>query len=91
MDRLSNGSGVSREVHAPFYEGLAGKSAGLLTKKVERSDKVSIEAAADSAILQIEEKGYAKELLDRGTRRILYLGFAFKGKKVSISHKFRSE
>jgi IS4 transposase len=22
---LSNGSGVSREVHAPFYEGLAGK------------------------------------------------------------------
>ncbi len=72
------------------------KSAGDLGiimefKKVERSDKMGTEAAADSAILQIEEKGYAKELIDRGTRRILYLGFAFKGKKVSISHKFRDE
>ncbi len=57
-------------------------------KKVERSDKVGLKAAANSAIQQIKKKKYAQELLDRGIKRILYLGFAFKGKKVFISHKF---
>lgn len=58
-------------------------------KKLDRSDKKGTEAGAKTALKQIEEKGYDKELLERGATRILYLGFAFKGKKVSISHKFR--
>jgi hypothetical protein len=58
-------------------------------KKVDISDEESLELAAQSAIQQIEEKKYAQELLDRGIDRILYLGFAFKGKRVFISHLFR--
>ncbi|MCX6990580.1 MAG: AAA family ATPase [Chlamydiae bacterium] len=57
-------------------------------KKDNTSGKANLELVAKSAILQIEEKKYAAELLDRGVRRILYLGFAFSGKNVFIEHKF---
>lgn len=59
-------------------------------KKVESPSEASLEMAAHAAIKQIEEKEYTRELLDRGINHILYLGFAFKGKKVHISHKFRN-
>ena len=58
-------------------------------KKVEIAGESHLEAAANSALKQIEEKNYAQELLDEGVKRILYLGFAFSGKIVFITHKFR--
>ncbi len=58
-------------------------------KKAGPTEAVKLEAVAHSAIEQIEEKNYAQELLDQGVHRILYLGFAFSGKNVAISHKFR--
>lgn len=58
-------------------------------KKVDRFEKITLEKAATSALKQIEEKNYAQELVDQGVNRILYLGFAFKAKKVLIQHKFK--
>jgi len=58
-------------------------------KKVGRFEELEIEAAVESALQQIEEKQYAQELLDRGISKILYLGFAFKGKQVLIRSKFK--
>jgi hypothetical protein len=58
-------------------------------KKVDSSEKTSLETAAKSALKQIDDKNYTQELLDRGVNRILYLGLAFKSKKVLIVHKFR--
>ncbi len=59
-------------------------------KKVGRFEELELEAAAVSALKQIEEKQYAQELLDRGVRRILSLGFAFKGKQVLIRSKLKT-
>jgi hypothetical protein len=58
-------------------------------KKIGRSERILLKTAANTAIQQIDKKGYAQELLDRGVSRILYLGFAFKGKNVLIVHKFK--
>ena len=58
-------------------------------KKISPFKKMDLEMAVNSALKQIEEKQYAKELLDRGIHRILYIGFAFQGKQVLIRHKFR--
>ncbi|MGZ3633183.1 MAG: PD-(D/E)XK nuclease domain-containing protein [Parachlamydiaceae bacterium] len=58
-------------------------------KKVGRFEKSSIEAAVESALKQIEERQYAQELIDRGIRRILYLGFGFEGKEVLIRSKMK--
>ncbi len=58
-------------------------------KKVGPFEKIDLENAVTSAIKQIEDRGYAQELLDRGIKRILYLGFAFEGKNVLIRSKFR--
>ena len=58
-------------------------------KKAEPGGKANLEAVAQSAIKQIEEKQYAVELLERGVKRILYLGFAFSGKHVVIKHRFK--
>ncbi len=60
-------------------------------KKVSRSGKADLKTAVESAFKQIEEKKYAQELLDRGIHRILYLGFAFKGKTVLIGHQFKTD
>ncbi len=59
-------------------------------KKISRFDNMGLEEAVMSALKQIEEKQYAQELIDRGVKRILYLGFAFDGKQVVIRPKFRS-
>ena len=58
-------------------------------KKVGRFEKISLDDAVVSALKQIEERQYAQELLDRGIKRILYLGFAFEGKQVLIRSKVR--
>lgn len=57
-------------------------------KKIGSSDTTSLESVAQSALKQIEEKQYSKELVDRGIEHILYLGFAFQGKQVLIRSKF---
>ncbi len=59
-------------------------------KKVGRFEKIDLEKAVASALKQIEDRQYAQELLDRGTDRILYLGFAFEGKQILIRSKFRA-
>lgn len=56
-------------------------------KKVGRFEKITLEAAVESALKQIEEKRYAQELIDRGVKRILYLGFGFEGKQILIRSK----
>ena len=58
-------------------------------KKVGRFEENDLESAVVSALKQIEDKQYAQELTDRGISRILYLGFAFKGKQVLIRSKFK--
>ena len=57
-------------------------------KKVGRFEKMTLEAAVESALKQIEDRQYAQELIDRGVSRILYLGFGFEGKEVLIRSKF---
>jgi len=59
-------------------------------KKVGRFEKIDLETAVTSALKQIEDKQYAQELLDRSISRILYLGFAFEGKRVLIRSKYFS-
>jgi hypothetical protein len=56
-------------------------------KKVERNEKMDLETAVVAALKQIEEKNYQQELLDRGVKRIIYMGFAFKGKQALIRSK----
>lgn len=56
-------------------------------KKTESADPISLSTAVEQALRQIEEKKYHQELLDHGISRILYLGFAFKGKEVQIGSK----
>ncbi len=58
-------------------------------KKIGRFEKTTLENAVESALKQIEERQYAQELIDRGVKRILYLGFGFEGKEVLIRSKFR--
>lgn len=57
-------------------------------KKIGRFENIDLEAAAQSAMTQIEERKYAQELYDRGIEQILYLAFAFQGKQVLIRSKF---
>ncbi len=59
-------------------------------KKIGRFEEVDLESAVLSALQQIEDRQYAQELLNRGVGRILYIGFAFKGKQVLIRPKFRT-
>lgn len=56
-------------------------------KKVGSSEKTTLETAVKSALKQIDDKNYAQELFDRGVKRVLSLGFAFKKKKVLIRSK----
>ncbi|MDR3623536.1 MAG: AAA family ATPase [Chlamydiales bacterium] len=59
-------------------------------KKVGRFEEIDLEKAVLAALKQIEDKQYAQELLDRGVSRILYLGFAFEGKRVLIRSKIKT-
>lgn len=59
-------------------------------KKIGKFEKSDLETAVQSALKQIEDKRYAQELIDRGVKRILSIGFAFEGKQVLIRHKFSS-
>jgi len=58
-------------------------------KKAPGASEKQLEETAQSAIHQIEQKRYDQELLRRKVSKILYLGFAFSGKKVLIHHKFK--
>ncbi|MBF8263194.1 MAG: AAA-ATPase fused to superfamily nuclease [Parachlamydiales bacterium] len=59
-------------------------------KKIGPFKKMDMMTAANSALLQIEEKKYASELLDRNIVRILYLAIVFEGKNVLILPKFKN-
>lgn len=56
-------------------------------KKVNREQGETLEAAADAALKQMEEKRYDTELRERGVRDILYLGIAFDGKLAKVKAK----
>ena len=86
MDRLSNRSGVSREVHAPFYEGLAGRFRWSTHQKIE--EEKDLEEGAMDALRQIEQKNYASELYVRGVQKLLFLGIALSGKRIFVKHVF---
>ncbi len=58
-------------------------------KKIGNSENLRLDIVADQAIKQIKEKKYEQELIDREVSQILYLGFAFCGKKVVIKHEFK--
>ena len=65
----------------------AGDDAFILEFKVFQPRKEQdLEETVASALAQIEEKGYAAELLERGipAERIRRYGFAFCGKEVLI-------
>jgi len=57
-------------------------------KKVDPSDHLDLETAAQLAITQIEEKAYASDLLARGIKKVLLVGLAFQKKQVVIRSKF---
>ena len=57
----------------------------ILELKYERDlDEKGLNALADEALRQIEDKEYVIEMKDEGVRDILKLGMAFSGKKVVI-------
>ncbi len=56
-------------------------------KKIGRFEKTTLEIAVASALQQIEQRGYAEKLRERGIKRVLALGFAFEGKNVLIRSK----
>ncbi|MBA2367584.1 MAG: AAA family ATPase [Candidatus Protochlamydia sp.] len=56
-------------------------------KKIGRFEKSTLEEAVESALKQIEDRHYAQELIDRGVKNILLIGFAFEGKQVIIRSK----
>lgn len=58
-------------------------------KKVGRFEKSTLEKATQSAFKQIADKNYAQELEIRLVKRILFLVFAFKDKKVAIKSKLK--
>lgn len=53
-------------------------------KTSRRKDKTDLEEVAASALTQIKERKYDQELKERGIKRILHVGMAFRGKKVAI-------
>ena len=53
-------------------------------KKINKKRKETKDIALEKALNQIEEKGYEKELLDRGIENILKLAIVFDGKEVWV-------
>ncbi|WFD12434.1 AAA family ATPase [Tepidibacter hydrothermalis] len=53
-------------------------------KKVSKRRKETLETAVDKAIVQIKDRNYRQELVDRGIKNILELGIAFEGKEVLV-------
>ena len=53
-------------------------------KKVDTEKKETLKKAADSALKQIQERDYAREMRSRGISVIAQLGIAFEGKKVCV-------
>lgn len=55
-------------------------------KAKSSSDNTALEALAETALKQIDEKHYATELKQRGIQRILKIAIAFSGKIFALSH-----
>ncbi|MGE5340756.1 MAG: AAA family ATPase [Candidatus Omnitrophota bacterium] len=53
-------------------------------KTVDEDDNETVEAALEAALMQIEEKKYETELVERGIKHIKKLGIAFLGKQVFV-------
>ena len=53
-------------------------------KKVDTYDQETLEQAAANALVQINEKNYAQEMIARGISTVRAVGIAFDGKKVLI-------
>ena len=56
----------------------------LFELKYAGKDSDDLDALAGKALLQIGEKNYATDLIDRGVSRITKIGIAFRGKKASV-------
>lgn len=56
-------------------------------KKIDKEDEKDLDAAAEAALLQIEEKNYKQELVDRGVKSTVEIGAAFEGKNVLIKYR----
>ena len=72
----------------PLRPGL--KAYVLEFKVLDSSEEANLDAAVASALRQIQEKDYDRELLDRGISKkdIVHYGFAFEGKRVKIGGAF---
>jgi hypothetical protein len=53
-------------------------------KTVDTDENETIESAVKAALIQIEEKKYETELVQRGVKNVKKLAVAFKGKDVTI-------
>lgn len=56
-------------------------------KKVSTAKPETMESIASAALRQIESKDYARELRQRGIRKIAAFGIACKGKKILVKEK----
>jgi PD-(D/E)XK nuclease superfamily protein len=53
------------------------------------SDPAQLQAAAQEALRQITARRYDTELRQHSIRRILYIGLAFSGKELALTHAVR--
>ena len=53
-------------------------------------DEAQIEAAADAALVQIQEQKYTQELSARGISRVLMIGIGFAGKEVAVKYTYNN-
>jgi len=83
--RSNRESGYGRYDVMVIPRDLSKKGIIIEFKKVDEDE--DLEAAAKSALKQIEEKQYRQELVDRGVKDIIELGIAFEGKVVLVKQK----
>ena len=55
--------------------------------KYAGKDSDNLNALADKALTQIDEKKYETELIDQGVTKIIKIGIAFKGKKAAVTRR----
>ncbi len=55
--------------------------------KYASNDTVDLEALAETALVQIEEKKYAVELSEAGISNIIKIGIAFRGKRAAVKKR----
>ncbi len=82
--RSNRESGFGRYDVMLIPKGKHGRGVVIEFKKAAESSREALAAAAQAALQQIDEKGYAVELNERGISDIVKLGIAFKGKETLI-------